>query len=130
MLRLQLQGEAVRCFFPVILCMPSLISTTTYDSADQADPEIFRAVADPAKIRGITPKWLCGRLGSITLRGVRVPAYGTARSLPVLEARAVEDMLAWYRHQAGGIVHTLQAHWTSRELNEVRRRRRERLQTT
>jgi hypothetical protein len=49
MLRFYLEGEIVRRVFPVFFCVSAFVASASYAAADQADPEVVRAVAYTAE---------------------------------------------------------------------------------
>ena len=107
----------------MLLCVSAAISSTSYLPAYETDPEIFRAVADRAQ-RGIScaeREFVGGivrRLCCECQRGVGISTYGTASSLPFLQAGAVEEVLAEDREEAGCVVHALEADGAGGEFDE------------
>lgn len=127
-LRLDLEGEVVGGFFPVLFGVPAFVAAAAYVAADETDPEIIRAVADAAQ-GGFTAAE--GRVGRVVLigiagwlrgreRGVRVSAHGTSSPTPFLQAGAVEYVLAEDGEEAGRVIHTLETDGAGRQLDEVR----------
>ena len=91
--------------------MSAIVSSTSYISADETDPEVDVRVAYAA-FSVFVIKWgVWARLAEIILC---VATYGTPTTLPLLEARAMEDVLAYDSEQAGSLVHPFLANGARR----------------
>lgn len=97
--------------------MGAIVSSTSYISADETDPEVDIRVAYAA-FSVFVIKWeALTRTAEFILR---VATYGTPTAFPLLEACAMEDVLAYDSKQACSLVHPLQANGTRRQLNQRR----------
>jgi hypothetical protein len=91
--------------------MGAIVSSTSYIAADETDPEVDIRVAYAA-FSVFVIKWKA--LACLAEVVLRVATYGTPTTLPLLEARTMEDVLANDSEQAGGLVHPFQANGARR----------------
>lgn len=98
--------------------MCRVVASTAHRAADEAYPKVDIGAANGAFVEsGVLFAVLVVTFRYILLR---VPAHRAAATAPLLQTGAVEDMLAEYCEEAGGLVHALKADRAGGEFDERR----------